>query len=169
MIPAGYCLPAVRLLAFCSSKPSAQRLSPCAAATGACALRRHLSGDLHPAPKNREPLLRVRSQDLPPQDPAPTRPPSRPAQEQKPSNGKPKGKHKIDSNQKPGGLRRKGPPFPSNSSTKLKDPWRISNPRKEEGGETRTARERERRATSSLAPGRGELAALLSLLTPLTL
>jgi len=123
----------VRLLAFCSSKPSAQRLSPCAAATGACALRRHLSGDLHPAPKNRESLLRVRSQDLQPQDPAPTRPPSRPAQEQKPSNGKLKGKHKIDSNQKPGGLRRKGPPFPSNSSTKLKDPWRISNPREEEG------------------------------------
>jgi len=61
VIPAGYCLPAVRLLAFCSSKPSAQRLSPCAAATGACALRRHLSGDLHPAPKKREPLLRVRS------------------------------------------------------------------------------------------------------------
>ena len=51
----------------------------------------------------------------------------------KPSNGKPKGKHKTDSNQKPGGLRRKGPLFPSNSSTKLKDPWRISNPREEEG------------------------------------
>ena len=69
----------------------------------------------------------------------------------------------------PGGHRRKGPPFPSNSNIKLKDPWRISNPRKKEGGETRTARERDRRATSSLAPGRGELAALLSLLTPLTL
>jgi len=35
VISAGYCLPAVRLLAFCSSKPSAQCLSPCAAATGA--------------------------------------------------------------------------------------------------------------------------------------
>ena len=69
----------------------------------------------------------------------------------------------------PGGHRRKGPPSPSNSSTKLKDPWRISNPREEEGGETRTARERERRATGSLAPRRSELAALLSLLTPLTL
>jgi len=46
---------------------------------------------------------------------------------------KTKGKHKIDSNQKPEGLRRKRPPFPLNSSTKLKDPWRISNPREEEG------------------------------------
>jgi len=126
VIPAGYCLLAVRLLAFCSSKPSAQRLSPCAAATGACALRR------------------------------PDQAPSRPAQEQKPSNGKPKGKHKIDSNQKPGGLRRKGPPFPSNSSTKLKDPWRISNPREEEGRGTEEQKQKQnsRGRRGLLSPGK---------------
>jgi len=39
----------------------------------------------------------------------------------------------------PGGHRRKGPPFPSNSSTKLKDPWRISNPREEEGGRNKNS------------------------------
>jgi len=93
---------------------------------------------------------------LPPQDPAPTRPPSRPAQEQKPSNGKPKGKHKIDSNQKPGGLRRKRPPFPSNSSTKLKDPWRISNPREEEGRGTEEQKQNSRGRRGLLSPGKKE-------------
>ena len=51
----------------------------------------------------------------------------------------------------PGGHRRKGPPFPSNSSTKLKDPWRISNPREEERG-TRRTKENRKGATGTSEP-----------------
>ena len=73
----------------------------------------------------------------------------------------------------PEGTRREGPPFPINLSTKTQNPMvqlLLLEKRGREQREGQRGRLEEMRvASGSLAPGAGELAALLSLLTPLTL
>ena len=73
----------------------------------------------------------------------------------------------------PEGTRREGPPFPINLSTKTQNSMvqlLLLEKRGREQREGQRGRLEEMRvASGSLAPGAGELAALLSLLIPLTL
>ena len=70
----------------------------------------------------------------------------------------------------PEGTRREGASFPINLSTKTQNPMVQLLLLEKRGREQREGRLEEMRVVSgSLAPGAGELAALLSLLTPLTL
>ena len=71
------------------------------------------------------------------------------------------------------GTRREGPPFPINLSTKTQNPMVQLLLLEKRGRQQREGQrgplEEMRVVSGSLAPGSGELVALLSLLTPLTL